>query len=390
MGDRNPHLVERLQEFGVTIFAEMSALAAETGAINLGQGFPDTDGPSEVAEAAVSAIRGGHNQYPPGPGIEPLREAIAKHQYRFYNIDVDPKDQVLVTAGASEALAAALISLVEPGQEVVTFEPYYDFYAAAIAMAGARRKVVTLRTPSYSFDPEELAAAISPDTRMILLNSPHNPTGKVFTLDELNVIASLAIEYNLLVVTDEVYEHLVFDGVMHVPISTLPGMAERTLTISSAAKTFGFTGWKIGWAHGTPELIAALRTAKQYLTYVNGGPFQHAIVAGLNLSDDYFFRLATDMEEKRDILCAGLENAGFTVFHSSGTYYTTVDVSSLGVDNGLDFCRDLPHRCGVVAVPNQVFYDNKEVGKPLIRFAYCKRNEVLAEAVRRLSVLGDI
>ena len=389
MGAGNPHLVERLQEFGVTIFAEMSALAADTGAINLGQGFPDTDGPSVVAEAAVAAIRAGHNQYPPGPGIEPLRRAVADHQHRFYGLKVDP-DEVLVTAGASEGLAAALLALVEPGQEVVTFEPYFDFYAAAIAMAGGRRRVVTLHTPDYSFDPDDLVASIGPATRMILLNSPHNPTGKVFDADELAWVARLAIEHDLLVVTDEVYEHLVFDGATHIPIATLPGMAERTLTVSSAAKTFGFTGWKIGWVHGPAELVAAVRTAKQFLTYVNGTPFQHALVTALALDDDYFVGLATDMAAKRDLLCAGLEAAGFEVFRPGGTYYATVDITPLAADSGVDFCRALPGRCGVVAVPNEVFYDNKKVGRPLVRFAYCKRPEVLAEAADRLSTLGQV
>ena len=390
MGAGNPHLVERLQEFGVTIFAEMSALAADTGAINLGQGFPDTDGPSVVAEAAVAAIRAGHNQYPPGPGIEPLRRAVADHQHRFYGLNVDPDDEVLVTAGASEGLAAALLALVEPGQEVVTFEPYFDFYAAAIALAGGRRRVVTLHTPDYSFDPDDLVASIGPATRMILLNSPHNPTGKVFDADELAWVARLAIEHDLLVVTDEVYEHLVFDGATHIPIATLPGMAERTLTVSSAAKTFGFTGWKIGWVHGPAELVAAVRTAKQFLTYVNGTPFQHALVTALALDDNYFVGLATDMAAKRDLLCAGLEAAGFEVFRPGGTYYATVDITPLGADSGVDFCRALPGRCGVVAVPNEVFYDNKRIGRPLVRFAYCKRPEVLAEAVDRLSTLGQV
>ena len=390
MGERNPHLVERLQEFGVTIFAEMSALATATGAINLGQGFPDTDGPAEVAEAAVDAIRAGHNQYPPGAGIEPLRQAVADHQHRFYGLEADPTDEVLITAGASEGLAAALLALVEPGQEVVTFEPYFDFYAAAIAMAGARRKVVTLHTPDYAFDPDDLAAAVSPDTRMILLNSPHNPTGKVFNSDELTQVAQIAIEHDLLVITDEVYEHLVFDGRQHIPIATLPGMAERTVTISSAAKTFGFTGWKIGWAHGPAELVAAVRTAKQFLTYVNGAPFQHALVTALRLDDDYYVGLADDMATKRDILCAGLASAGFKVFRPAGTYYATVDITPLGAGSGIEFCRALPRKCGVVAVPNEVFYDDKDTGRPLVRFAYCKRPEVLAEAVKRLSALGEV
>ena len=387
MTDKNPYLVQRLQDFGTTIFAEMSALAERTNAINLGQGFPDTDGPNQIAEAAIKAIRDGHNQYPPGLGIESLRVAVAAHQKRFYGIELDPDSEVLITAGASEALAASLIALVETGDEVITFEPYFDFYAAAIAMAGGKRRVVTLRTPDYSFDFEELLSAVNHKSRIILLNSPHNPTGKVFNATELAQIASLAIENDLLVITDEVYEHLVFDGLTHIPISTLPDMRERTLTISSAAKTFGFTGWKIGWAHGPSEILAAVRIAKQFLTYVNGAPFQHAIAEALTLSSSYFDSLAEDMASKRNILCDGLESAGFEVFRPSGTYYVTANIDSLENNGGMQFCLDLPERCGVVAVPNEVFYDNKAIGKPLVRFAYCKKYEVLEQAVKSLSKL---
>ena len=384
---KNPYLAERLQDFGTTIFAEMSALAIRTDSINLGQGFPDTDGPNQVAEAAIKAIKDGHNQYPPGLGIESLRVAVSEHQKRFYGIEVDPDTEVLITAGASEALAASLIALVEPGQEVITFKPYFDVYAAAIAMAGGKRRVVTLKTPDYSFDYEELVSKVNSNTRLILLNSPHNPTGKVFNNQELSQIAKLAVEKDLLVVTDEVYEHLVFDGQSHIPISTLPDMSERTLTISSAAKTFGFTGWKIGWAHGPSELLAAVRIAKQFLTYVNGAPFQHAIAEALKLDENYYMNLALDMANKRDILCEGLEKAGFEVFRPSGTYYATVDIRPLGDEDGIEFCWDLPNRCGVVAVPNEVFYDNKTIGKPLVRFAYCKKTEVLDHAVEKLLTL---
>ncbi len=384
MTEKNPYLAERLQDFGTTIFAEMSALAVRTDSINLGQGFPDTDGPNQVAEAAIRAIRDGHNQYPPGLGIESLRIAVSEHQKRFYGIEVDPETEVLITAGASEALAASLIALVEPGQEVITFEPYFDVYAAAIAMAGGKRRVVTLKTPDYSFDYEELVSKVNSNTRLILLNSPHNPTGKVFDHQELSQIAKLAVERDLLVITDEVYEHLVFDGLSHIPISTLPDMSERTLTISSAAKTFGFTGWKIGWAHGPSELLSAVRIAKQFLTYVNGAPFQHAIAEALKLDENYYMGLALDMAKKRDILCEGLEKAGFEVFRPSGTYYATVDIRPLGDKDGIEFCWDLPNRCGVVAVPNEVFYDNKNIGKPLVRFAYCKKPEVLDHAVEKL------
>ncbi|MCY4632109.1 MAG: aminotransferase class I/II-fold pyridoxal phosphate-dependent enzyme, partial [bacterium] len=291
MGERAPYLTTRLQGFGATIFAEMSALAVRTGAINLGQGFPDTDGSPEVLQAAIDAIGGGRNQYPPGIGIPELRHAVSAHQKRFYDLSYDPDSEVLITAGATEAIAAALLSLCEVGDEVVCFEPYYDSYAAGIAMAGAVRRPVLLRGPDSSYVPEELEAAIGPRTRLILLNSPHNPTGKVYSRAELEHVAELAIRHDLLVVTDEVYEHIVYEGT-HIPLATLPGMRDRTVTISSGGKTFSTTGWKIGWVCATPELVTAVRTSKQFLTYVSGGPFQYAIAEGLNLGDDYFRSLA--------------------------------------------------------------------------------------------------
>ncbi len=386
MTHRAPFLNARLQGFGTTIFAEMSALAVRTNALNLGQGFPDTDGPAAVAEAAVAAIRAGHNQYPPGPGIPELRRAVADHQQRFYGLTVDPDREVLVTAGATEALAATLLALLEVGDEVVIFEPFYDSYAACVAMAGGVRRGVLLRTPDYAFDPAELAAAVTPRTRLLLLNSPHNPTGKVFTEDELACIARLAVERDLIVVTDEVYEHLVFDGA-HRPIATLPGMAERTLTISSGGKTFSFTGWKIGWVHGPEALVTAVRTAKQFLTYVNGAPFQHAIAAALGLDDRYFQTLVDELRVRRERICRGLAAAGLRVFPPAGTYFVTADVRPLGWDDGVAFCLALPERCGVVAVPNAVFYDDQEEGRPLVRFAFCKRLEVIDEAMDRLQRL---
>ena len=388
MGERNPYLVERLQGFGTTIFAEMSELAARTGAINLGQGFPDADGPDEVLEAAVAAIRAGHNQYPPGLGILPLRQAVADHQRRFYGLEVDPDTELLVTAGASEAIAAAMLALVEPGDEVVVFEPYFDHYASSIALAGGRRRVVRLQEPDLRFDVAELEAVIGPDTRLILLNSPHNPTGKVFDADELGRIAAVAIAHDLLVVTDEVYEHLIFDGLPHLPLATLPGMAERTLTISSAGKSFGFTGWKIGWAHGPANLLAAVLVAKQSLTYASGGPFQHAMVTALGIDDAYFDGLVDDLQAKRDLFCAGLKAAGFEVRPPSGTYFATADIRPLGYEDGVDFCLALPERCGVVAVPSASFYDDEAAGRHLVRFAFCKQPEVLTEAVERLATLG--
>ncbi|MGE0879733.1 MAG: pyridoxal phosphate-dependent aminotransferase [Acidimicrobiia bacterium] len=387
MSDRLPFLNARLQGLGTSIFAEMSALAVETGAVNLGQGFPDTDGPAEVLEAAFTAMRDGHNQYPPGPGIAALRQAIAEHQQRFYGLTYDPDTEVLVTAGATEAIAATLIALLETGDEVIAFEPFYDSYAACIAMAGAIRRPVTLPAPAFAVDLDAVAAAVNPRTRLILLNTPHNPTGHVFTRDELEGIARIAVEHELIVVADEVYEHLVYDGV-HIPIASLPGMRERTVTISSGGKTFSFTGWKIGWTCASPALTTAVRTAKQFLTYVNGAPFQHAIAVGLRLRDSYYDSFRADMAAKRDRLCAGLVEAGFEVLRPQGTYFATVDIRSLGgTDDGERFCRELPHRCGVVAIPSAVFYDNKDAGRSLVRFAFCKRFEVLDEAVARLKGL---
>jgi N-succinyldiaminopimelate aminotransferase len=364
----------------------MSALAAATGAVNLGQGFPDTDGPDVIAEAAVAAIRDGHNQYPPGIGIAPLRQAIVEHQRRFYGVELDMETEVLVTAGATEALAAAFLALCEPDDEVITFEPWYDAYAADAALAGAVRRTVTLHPPHYDFDVDALHAAITPRTRFVLLNSPHNPTGKVFSRAELEAIAAACVEHDVLAVTDEVYEHLVFDG-EHLPLCTFPGMAERTLTISSAGKTFSFTGWKVGWVTGPADLVGAVRAAKQWLTYVNGAPFQHAVALGLGLGDDVYATLADDLREKRDHLCSGLVDAGFEIYEPAGTYFVTADVRSVGEDDGLSFCRSLPERCGVVAVPNVVFYDDEDAGRSLVRFAFCKRHEVLEEAITRLKAL---
>ena len=384
-------MTSKLEGFGTTIFATMSALATRTGAINLGQGFPDTDGPAEVLDAAVAAIRSGVNQYPPGPGMPELRQAIADHQQRFYGLDLDPDREVLVTAGATEALAGALLGMLDAGDEVVVFEPMYDSYQACIALAGGVLKPVLLRPQddgTYGFDRDELTAALTARTKLILLNTPHNPTGKVFTRDELAFLAAIASERDLLVVTDEVYEHLVFSGAEHVPIATLAGMAARTLTISSGGKTFNTTGWKIGWLSGPAAMVDAARTAKQFLTYVNGAPFQPAIAAGLRLPDTFFTALAADLETKRDRLFGGLQDAGFTAYRPDATYFTTVDVRPLRPDgDGVAFCLDLPDRIGVVAIPNQVFYARPEHGRHLVRFACCKRLDVIDEAVARLARL---
>ena len=385
----DPYIKDSMREFGETIFAEMSALAVKTGAINLGQGFPDTDGPQEIAELAITAIRDGHNQYPPGLGIKKLRDAISHHQMRFYGLEFDPETEVLVTAGATEAIAASLLALCEQGDEIITFEPYYDSYAASIALAGGVRRVVTLNTPEYTFSIDDLEELINVKTRAILLNSPHNPTGKVFTHNELSQIANLCIEHDLVAICDEVYEHLVFEG-QHIPLIQYPGMRDRTIQISSAGKTFSFTGWKIGWVCAQPALLDTVRTAKQFLTYVNGAPFQHAIAEALNLSDHYFENFLQDMRVKRDCLSQGLEKAGLTTFTPQGTYFVTADIEKLGYEDGKQFCLDLPVQCGVVAVPNVVFYDNKDLGSTLIRFAFCKKLDVLEEAVERLQTIESL
>jgi N-succinyldiaminopimelate aminotransferase len=383
-------LVARMRPFGTTIFAEMSALATRTGAVNLGQGFPDTDGPASMLDAAAKALHSGHNQYPPGPGIPALRAAIAAHQRTFWQLDYDPDTEVLVTAGATEAVAASILALCEPGDEVICFEPYYDSYAASIALAHAVRRPVTLRPGAdgrYGFDAGQLRAAFGPRTRLVLLNSPHNPTGKVFTRSELALIAALCVEHDVYAVTDEVYEHLVFDG-EHLPLADFPGMRERTVQISSAGKTFSCTGWKVGWACGPAPLVSAVLRVKQFLTFVNAAPLQPAIAHALSLPRSYYAELRADLRAKRDLLVAGLTTAGFGVYAPEGTYFVTADISPLGGTDGVSFCRALPERCGVVAVPTQVFYDDAEAGRRLVRFAFCKRPEVLTEAVSRLGKLA--
>jgi len=382
----NP-LVDRMQGFGTTIFAEMSELALSTGAINLGQGFPDTDGPRVMLDAAIEAISSGRNQYPPGIGVPELRSAIAEHQRRFYGLSVDPDREVLVTAGATEAIAAVILGLCEPRDEVVTFEPYYDCYAATIALAGGVRRTSVLRFPDFAVDEVSLRAAFSARTRLVLLNTPHNPTGKVFSRAELDLICSLAREHDAWVVTDEVYEHLVFDGRTHIPVATLPAMADRTITISSAGKTFSATGWKVGWLHGPAEAVAAARTVKQFLTYVASGPFQPAVALALGLSDETYRGVASALQAKRDLLCDGLSAAGLTVARPAATYFVIADAAPLGVSDALDFCRQMPALCGVVGVPVSVFCDDKDAARTLVRFAFCKSDELLGDAVARLTTL---
>jgi N-succinyldiaminopimelate aminotransferase len=383
----HPALARRLRPFTTTIFATMSELATRTGSVNLGQGFPDTDGPEELREIAVAAIRDGRNQYPPGNGIPELRQAVARHQHAWYGLELSPDDEVLVTVGATEAIAATLLALCEPGDEVVMFEPSYDSYAACASMAGAVPRLVRLHPPDWSYDAAALAAAIGPRTKLLLLNTPHNPTGKVFTAAELDEIAALCRAHDVLAVTDEVYEHLVFDGV-HVPLATLPGMRDRTLTISSGGKTFSFTGWKVGWVAGPAHLVAAVRAAKQFLTYTSPAPLQLAIAAGLGFPPEAMHRFAAELAAKRNVLCDGLAVLGHTVYRPSATYFATTDISAVAPGmRALQYCLSLPERCGVVAVPSSVFYDpaDPDAGATLVRWAFCKRDDVLNDALSRLA-----
>lgn len=377
-----------LTGFTSTIFAEMSALALATDSVNLGQGFPDFDGPQSVLDRARQAIAEGVNQYPPGPGSAVLRQAIADHQSRWYGVGLDPDHEVLVTAGATEAIAATMLGLLEPGDEVVLFEPFYDSYPAAVAMAGGVVRPCTLRFPDFALDEAALAACFTARTKAVLLNTPHNPTGKVFTRPELELICSLAREFDAWVVTDEVYEHIVFDGLEHLPVASLPGMWDRTLTISSAGKTFSATGWKVGWVVGPRAGVAAARSAKQFLTYVASGPFQPAVATALGLGDEVYAGLARSLERKRDLLCGALRAAGLPISHPSGTYFVVADAAALGAHDAMAFCRELPERVGVVGIPVSVFHDDPDAGRTLVRFAFCKRDEVLAEAAERLATLG--
>lgn len=375
---------ERLNGIPATIFTTMSSLAVRTGAVNLGQGFPDADGPPAVVERAVQALREGANQYAPGSGIPELRAAIAAHQLRHYDLELDPDHEVVVTTGATEGIAAALLGLVNPGEEVVVLEPYYDSYLAMIRMAGGVRRPVTLRAPDYRLDPDALRAAITERTSVLLINTPHNPTGSVLTREELQVVADIAIEHDLVVVTDEVYEHLVFDGRSHIPLATLPGMFERTVTLSSAGKMFSFTGWKIGWASGPRELVGAVLGAKQWLSFSSGSPLQPAVAHALDHEAGFYDELTTSLRERRDQLCAGLGELDIEVRVPEGTYFVTTDVSRLGWSDGMDFCLALPERAGVVAIPAQAFYDDLSEGRHMVRWAFCKDAAIIDDGLDRL------
>ena len=374
-----------MEPYRASIFAQMSALAHELGAVNLGQGFPDTDGPQLLKDEAMAAIADGRgNQYPPTAGIPSLRDAIAAHQERFYGLQIDPGTEVGVATGASEAIAASILALVDVGDEVVVFEPYFDIYDPIIAMARGVRVAVPLTGEQMRPDINALASAVTARTRALLLNSPHNPTGIVFTRAELEAIAEIAMRHDLLVISDEAYEHLWFDDHVHIPISTLPGMFERTITIGSGGKTFSFTGWKVGWATGPRDLVAAVRTVRQHLSFASSGPFQWAIAMGLGMDDTYFREFRMDLAAKRDLLCSGLAELGFRVVDPQGTYFATTDVRPLGFADGEEFCRVMPHRAGVVAIPHQALCARQEVGSPYVRWAFCKRPQVLTEALDRL------
>lgn len=385
-----PALTARMRPYQQTIFGEMSARATSAGAINLGQGFPDTDGPEELKRIATRAIADGTgNQYPPAHGTPELRKAVAAHQQRHYGLAVDPGDGVVVTTGASEALAAAVLALTEPEDEVLVLEPYFDLYAATIALAGARRISVPLQLPtaageSFRLDPDALAEAVTPRTKMLLINSPHNPTGMVLNSAELAMIARFATEHQLIVVSDEAYEHLVYDDAVHVPIATMPGMFDRTVTIGSGGKSFSFTGWKVGWASGPAHLIAAIRVVRQHLSYVSGGPFQPAIAAGLNLPASYFLDFARDLQGKRDILTAGLSRLGFTTYRTDGTYFVTTDLGPFSHRDGRQLCNWLVDGPGVAAIPLQALTDDEQTFGPFVRWTFCKQPGVLREGLRRL------
>jgi len=383
----SPWKALRVRSATTTIFAEMSALAVATKSINLGQGFPDSDGPRFMLDEARAAIAAGVNQYPPGRGIAPLRQAIAAHSARHYDLSYNPDTEILVTTGATEALAAAILAFVDPGDEVIALEPFYDSYAASIDLAGGTRVGVGLFGPDFRLDHAELARAFTTRTKAILVNSPHNPTGAVLSESDLAEIARLAVRHDVLVICDEVYEHLLFDGAVHRPLASFPGLRERTVRISSAGKTFSATGWKIGWAMSTPELINEITAVKQFLTYTSGAPFQPAVARALNEGDDWVAAERRALQDKRDRLAEGLRSVGLEPLVPQGTYFMSTDVTTLGYPDGVEFCRDLPRRCGVVAIPHQVFYDRTAAGAPYVRWAFCKGDDVLDEAVRRLQTL---
>ena len=385
-----PRLVQRMRPHSDSVFGHYSARAAALGAVNLGQGFPDTDGPALLKDIAIAAINDGSgNQYPPRNGTPDLLAAVCEHQQRFYGLTYDPLTEAVVGTGASELISAALLALVDAGDEVIVPEPWFDVYGAGIALANATQVGVALRRDvgGFSLDLAAIEAAITPRTKAILLNTPHNPTGAVFDTDQLAALARLVVDKDLLVISDEVYEHLAFSPARHVPMASLPGMRERTVTLGSGGKTFSFTGWKVGWATGPADLIEAVRVVRQHLSYVSGGPFQPAIAAGLGLPEDYFTGLAEQMRRGRDLLGDGLAQLGLEVVPAAGTYFLVTDVTGLGWRDGEQFVDTMLERAGVVGIPVQRL-SGSGVGSELVRWTFCKRTEVLHEALRRLQVAG--
>ncbi|MEX1907406.1 aminotransferase class I/II-fold pyridoxal phosphate-dependent enzyme [Janibacter sp. Y6] len=377
-------LVRRLRPHGESVFATMSGLALEHGAVNLGQGFPDDPAPQAVVEAARAALAAGHNQYPPSRGVPELREAVARHQREHYDLPVDPATGVAVTTGATGALAASVLGLVEPGDEVVTFEPAYDAYAALVDLAGGTLRRVPLRAPDLAVDADALAAACGPRTAVILLNSPHNPTGKVFTPAELELVAEQARRHDAVVVTDEVYEHMTFDGVQHVPMASLPGMWERTITISSAGKTFSVTGWKVGWASGAPELVEVVASTSQWLTFSGGAAYQPAVAEGLGRIGELVDPLTRELGRRRDLLVDGLRAAGLEPLVPQGGYFVVADAAPIGVSDAMAWCLEIPQRLGVAAVPVSAFCESPAGVESLVRFAFCKSEDRIREGTARL------
>jgi N-succinyldiaminopimelate aminotransferase len=377
-----------LEPFGVSVFTEFTELANRFEAINLSQGFPDFDGPDFIKEAAYEAMRAGHNQYAPSHGIPQLRAAVASKASRLYGLDADPDTEVTVFSGATEALFSTIMGLVEPGDEVVLFEPTYDSYPPCVAMAGGTVRTVPLRFPDFALDEAELDAALNSRTKLVVLNTPMNPTGKVFDRDELRAIARLAQRHDAYVLCDEVYEHLCYEGHRHVPLATLDGMRDRTVTISSTAKTFSMTGWKVGYAIASPPLSEAIRRSHQFVTFATSTPFQHAMAAAIDRSDDYYGEFLAAYVARRDLMLGTLRDAGFGVIEPQGTYYVMADITPLGFDDDVEFCRYLPREVGVAAIPVSAFYEGRREGRNIVRFAFCKRREVLQRAGERLRTLG--
>jgi len=381
-----PTIARRLASFGETIFTEISALAIKHNAINLGQGFPNFDGPAFIKRAAIEAVEAGHGQYARMFGVPALNDAIAERFRADTGLDIDVNANITVTSGCTEAIAATMLGLINPGDEVIVFEPYYDSYPACLAMAGATPRFVTLRPPSFDVDEAALRSAFSDKTRAVLINTPHNPSGKIFTRAELELIAQLCTKHGAIAITDEVYERLVFEG-EHVRLCTLPGMWDRTVTLNSLGKTFSLTGWKIGWAIAPAHLTKGIRAAHQFLTFATATPLQHGAAAALRAPDSYYVEFVADYRSKRDMLIDGLARIGFQVYPPAGTYFVLADHTAFGFDSDVAFCKHLIEHIGVAAIPPSAFYHNPADGRKLVRFAFCKTEDTLREALSRMAKL---